>query len=1059
MKLAQICGAVLLVLLSGATGVAGPGIRIPSADDPLTIDGVADEEIWKQAVVLPLGAVTFGAPFPAGGQMRAVVRGGYLCFSTWIPETGRLVARSTGKDPVWWKEDLVTWTVHFHGFAVSRIVSVNPLGAFRVESTRLPDSPAPEVLAAASIGSEGWSAEAAIPIASIGKIGFLSAERIRAPRPDAPELRWHWPALNDRLAYQLADGYPSVPAPSLVRKDWASAQSSPAAETADALAREISSIPHQVWTDEERKSLGVDRMWEKAVRSRVTEAALAERHAWEKVGTVADWEKFRAPRMAALKASLGSFPERTPLRATVTRRLDYSDGFILEDLIFESRPGLVVTANLYLPTKIEGRIPAVVVVHSHHAPKTQWELQDLGMTWARSGTAVLVMDHLGAGERLQSQAWPGENYYSRYALGMQLYLAGESLMKWMVWDLMRGIDLLLERPYVDPNRIVMLGAVAGGGDPAAVTAALDARVAAVVPFNFGESGPEEHYTEGPRPYNFETADPGWGSWESTRNLHQSIAGQFFPWFICASVAPRPFLFSFELSWPEGVEKEPAWARYKKVFGLYGKRDHLDQLDGHGPFTGPGEVTNVGVYHRKQMDLILNRWLNIPVPSQEYHSVRPEADLMCLTPQAAAERRPKPASEIACRLAEERLAKARASRVGSTSAAQLQNLRTVLQDKLGDVEPNPGAPARSCWSRTFSGFAVEAVALEPSPGISVPLLLIKPAAGSFRRTPFVLALAEGGKQRFLAERNGELAELLKHGIAVCLADVRGTGETAGSASATSLAATHLMLGDTALGSRLKEARTALRYLATRTDLDSKRMALWGDSFAGANPSGMLFDQSVNQQPGPQVIHQAQPLGSLLALLTAFYEDDVRAVAVRGGLVSYLSVLRDRFCYVPQDIIVPGILEIADIEDLVASLAPRAVLMEKLVNGRNQIVESGSLKSWMEMANAAYRNIPGQLVIREKPGTPALEDWLVQQLQGAPPARAGSRMFDRMLHSISEIRGGRGVQANIGHVVKIPGIQSPQKGGALDCDSGYGNIDLAAAGPAQGFVQGGRLCSFR
>ena len=530
MKLAQICGVMLLGLLAGA---AGATVRIPSAEGRLTINGLADEDIWKQAVVLPLGPVAFSAPFPAGGQMRAVVRGGYLCLSAWVPETGRLVAHSTGQDTVWWKEDLVVWTVHFYGFDVSRRVSVNPLGAYHVESTRLGRSPAPRVLASASINSDGWSAEVAIPIDSIAKIGFLSVERIRAPRPDAPELHWYWPGVNDRLAFRLADASSNPPAPPVVAKDWASVAPGPPDTSPDPLARELSSVPHQVWTEGERKSLGVDQMWEKALRSRVTEATLAERRAWEKVGTVADWEKFRGPRLAALKASLGSFPQRTPLRAAVTRRFDYSDGFILEDLIFESRPGLVVTANLYLPAKIVGRIPAIVVVHSHHAPKTQWELQDLGMTWARNGTAVLVMDQLGAGERLQSQAWPGENYYSRYDLGMQLYLAGESLMKWMVWDLMRGIDLLLERPYVDPNRIVMLGAVAGGGDPAAVTAALDTRIAAVVPFNFGESGPEEHYTEGPRPYDFETADPGWGSWESTRNLHQSIAGQFFPWFICA----------------------------------------------------------------------------------------------------------------------------------------------------------------------------------------------------------------------------------------------------------------------------------------------------------------------------------------------------------------------------------------------------------------------------------------------------------------------------------------------------------------------------------------------
>ena len=164
---------------------------------------------------------------------------------------------------------------------------------------------------------------------------------------------------------------------------------------------------------------------------------------------------------------------------------------------------------------------------------------------------------------------------------------------------------------MDPKRIVLLGSVAGGGDPAALTAGARQPVAAVLPFNFGEAGPEEHYTEGPRGYDFETADPGWGEWESTRCLRQSIAGQFFPWMICASVAPRRFVYSFEVSWPDGVEKEPAWARYKKVFDLYGQRDHLAEVHGFGPFPGPGECTNVGVYLRKQIYPILARWLQFP----------------------------------------------------------------------------------------------------------------------------------------------------------------------------------------------------------------------------------------------------------------------------------------------------------------------------------------------------------------------------------------------------------------------------------------------------------------
>ena len=950
--------AILGTLCLPLAALAGAAtLTIPSADGPLTIDGVINEEIWQRAAVLPVKPPEFGAPFPGAGEIRVILRGDYLCFSARIPETGRVVARSTGRDPVWWREDLVAFTVAFKAFSTTFTVTMNPLGAYSAGyAYRLAPMQAPEqsrpVLAQAMLGPDGWCAEAAIPLANIGAIGFIYAERIRAPRPDAPELRWNWPALNDRLAFRFAPGRSDVPAPQVVSRDLSAATkaSVPVPEPYDSLAAELASVPRHVWTDAERKGVAADRMWDKHLRSRVLQAAVAERKDWQKVATVADWEKFRDRRLAALRRSLEPFPERTPLRAAVTRRLDYGDGFVIENVLFESRPGLVVTANFYLPAKMSGRVPAIVVVHAHHSPKAWWELQDLGMTWARTGTAVLIMDQLGAGERIQSQPWLRESYYSRYALGMQLYVAGESLMKWMVWDLMRGIDLLLERPYIDPQRIVMLGSVAGGGDPAAVTAALDERIAAVVPFNFGEAGPEEHYLEGPRPYDFDTAYPGWGEWESTRGLRRSIADQFFPWFICASVAPRHFLYSFELEWPGGVEKQPAWARYKKVFELYGKRDHLDQLDGYGPFPGPGEVTHVGVLHRQQMYPIFKRWLDIQAPAREYHNVRPESDLMCLTPQAAAERRPKTASEIAAGLARERLDAVRARRAALAPAERLASLRASLRDKLGDIEPATAVSARVLWTKPFSNFAVEAITVETEPGLGSPVMLIKPAGSSGKRLPIVLALAQGGTEAFLSGRRAELSVLLKQGVAVCLADVRGTGEI-GRDRATSEAATELMLGGTALGARLKDVRTVLRYLATRPDVDAKRVVLWGDSFTDPNPRDLMLDQSLMQQPGPQTIRQADPLGSVLALMVALYENDVRAVAARGGLVSYLSMLQDRFCYVPQDVVVPGILETADVGDIVSALAPRAGRSRPERNQRQDGLRSGSGRGWLSAPRQA------------------------------------------------------------------------------------------------------------
>jgi hypothetical protein len=998
---------------------------IPSVNGPLTIDGLVNEDIWKQAAVLPMQATEYGAPFPQSGETRAMVRGRYLCLSARLPETGQVVARSTGENPDFWREDLIIWTVHFRDFATTLTISINPLGAYGVDASRLPhnwsDRPLSEsvlgpgyftteyldarrlpqklaepLLVSAVVEKNAWSAELAIPIADISNVGSLSAERVRVPRPDAPELRWYWPGPAPGLAFRLPTGDLAAEPPAVIRKDWASPKVSAVAipSASDALSAPLASIPNHVWNDSERKTLEVDQMWAKNLAARVKDAALAEGYDWENVRSLADWEKFRDSRIAALKASLGTFPERTALRTFVTRRLDYGDDFVIENLIYESRPGLVVTANLYLPSRIQGRIPAIVVVHSEHAPKVQMDLQDLGMTWARAGTAVLIMDQLGAGERLQSQPWSRESSYSRIAMGDQMYLAGENLMKWMVWDLERGIDVLLERPYIDPKRIVMLGAVAGGGDPAAVTAALDDRIAAVIPFNFGEASPEGHFTMGPRPYDSEIANPGWGGGDpddSTRGLRLSISRQFFPWLINASVAPRGFIYPFELGWPDGIENEPIWKRYKKVFELYGQPDHLGEVDGFGPFPGPGEVENVGAQHREKLYPILKRWLDIPVPEIQYHNPRPEADLMCLTPKAAAERRPKTVSSLAFEIAETRLAQARASRASLPASEQLRSLRASLKEKLGDIDPAPEARARTIWTKQFSGLPVEAIALDTAPGISVPLFLIKPQAAYAQHLPVVLAFAQGGKEAFLTRRRSDIAALLGKGVAICLVDVRGTGETeplssdaAGdefstpswenASSATSLSATELMLGATALGQRLKDARTVVHYLMNRDDIDAKQLLLWGDSFAATNPREGLLDQSSGQQAGPQIIRHADPLGSILVLLTALYEDNVRAVAARGGLVSYLSVLENRFSYVPEDDIVPGILEAADIGDIVAALAPRAVLLEGFVDGRNRRLTEPELNLQLRPGFGKAQTAGWQPIVRESSASAGLAAWL-------------------------------------------------------------------------------------
>ena len=114
-----------------------------------------------------------------------------------------------------------------------------------------------------------------------------------------------------------------------------------------------------------------------------------------------------------------------------------------------------------------------------------------------------------------------------------------------------------------------------------------------------------------------------------------------------------------------------------------------------------------------------------------------------------------------------------------------------------------------------------------------------------------------------------------------------------------------------------------------------------AFGPVNPRDMLFDKSANQPGGPE-IPQSEPLGPLLALMTALYEPDAAVVATRRGLASFLSVLDDRFAYVPLDVSVPGILEAGDLADIAAAIAPRPVLIQSAVDGRNRPLTMDEMK---------------------------------------------------------------------------------------------------------------------
>ncbi len=165
----------------------------------------------------------------------------------------------------------------------------------------------------------------------------------------------------------------------------------------------------------------------------------ASTQAWSAIRSREDWERFRDEKLARLRQAHGWAATRAvPLSLEVKRRHEDAAGrFVVENIIYQSRPNVWVTANLYRPAQVAHGAPGLVISHAHHTPKEHAELQTMGMTWARAGCYVLVPDHFGHGERRQhpfvsADSYPTsfrvsrQDYYFRFDTGIKLHLLGES---------------------------------------------------------------------------------------------------------------------------------------------------------------------------------------------------------------------------------------------------------------------------------------------------------------------------------------------------------------------------------------------------------------------------------------------------------------------------------------------------------------------------------------------------------------------------------------------------------------------------------------------------------
>lgn len=255
-------------------------------------------------------------------------------------------------------------------------------------------------------------------------------------------------------------------------------------------------------------------------------------------------------------------PEKTPLKATITGKVE-GDGYVVENLHYQSVPRLYVTGNLYRPAKIkEGeKLPAVFYVCGHSGRGRNGNkvaFQSHGIWFARHGYACLIVDTLQLGEIAAT-------HHGTYNLNRWWWHSrGYTPAGVECWNGVRGIDYLISRDDVDPERIAVTG-ISGGGAATFWIAAADERVAAAVPVS-GMADLEAYVPN--RVIN------GHCDCMFMYNTFQ------WPWTrIAALVAPRPLLFVnsdndaiFPMDANDRIQN-----RLERLYSLYGAGDQVDAV--------------------------------------------------------------------------------------------------------------------------------------------------------------------------------------------------------------------------------------------------------------------------------------------------------------------------------------------------------------------------------------------------------------------------------------------------------------------------------------------------
>jgi cephalosporin-C deacetylase-like acetyl esterase len=636
---------------------------------------------------------------------------------------------------------------------------------------------------------------------------------------------------------------------------------------------------------------------------------------------------------------LGGQPQRTPLNARVVGTLDRGDHRI-EKIIFESRPGFYVTANLYLPKTGAGPWPAILYPLGHESgAKAHQAWQRTLASLARRGFVCLTWDPLGQGERVQmydedlhGSKTQGGSTVEHTMLGTECLLTGTHIAQYTIWDGMRALDYLLARPEVDPKRVGCTGN-SGGGTHTAYLSALDDRIQVAAPSCYITSWRRMLESIGPQD-----------------------AEQVFPLFLkdgldypdyIYAFAGKPFLMLTAIRdfFPIGGARA-TFAEARQTLGKVDLASHIDMFeydDGHG-------------YNRPRREAgyrWFTRWL------EGTENREPEAPVSLATPEELA---CTPTGQVATSFPGAAdvftINRKLAERLRAERHPSAEDVRSRARE-LAHYEPPAASPRTASYGvLARPACRVEKLTYESEPGIQVPALLFVPAQGAARKPAVVFADARGKSAAAV-----EAEALAAQGYLVLAPDLRGFGETQAATGRRDSfsrpfgdyksATTALLVGKTMAGMRATDVAGGVALLAARADADASRLAVVGRGGA-----------------------------ALPALLAALFDNRIGRLALDGMLVSYQAAVTERMHQGLVEQVIPSALKYFDLPDVIAAISPRRVAIFNGVNPLGQELGIAHLRE--QYAGVAG---PPEIAVRdrdEQPFVPLLERFL----ESAGPASTAS-----------------------------------------------------------------------